>query len=198
MIFRMFNLKIDASDRDEFVKVGRHNLTTSLANEPGTLTMYATHADPAGTDNYIFEVYQDENAYDIHAHSPQFKDFTSMAKDVIKGRSVTQLVPQLLLEQPAGFTVEDGQSTVQLNKATLPSAELKTLLPKLRQAVSNDPHFLACLVGVDKESPEQVVLLANHDSAGVAHQYADLLPGKAINLYPDTIISHGGLDFEAD
>lgn len=198
MIFRMFNLKIDASDRDEFVKVGRHNLTTSLTNEPGTLTMYATHADPAGTDNYIFEVYQDENAYDIHAHSPQFKDFTTMAKDVIKERAVTQLKPVLLVEQPAGFTIEDGQSTVQLNRATLPSAELKALLPKLRQAVLNDPHFLACLVGLDQEVPEQVVILTTYDSAGAAHHYTDLLPGKAINLYPDTVVSHGGLDFEAD
>lgn len=196
MIFRMFNLKINASDRAEFLKVGRHNLTTSIKTEPDTLTMYATHADSAGTDNYIFEVYQDENAYDIHSHSPQFKNFAEMAKKVVKEKTIVQLTPELLVEQINGFTIMDSQAIVQLNQVNLTKNQLASLLPQLRQAVKNDPQFYACLVGSDVDNPEKITILTTYQNQAAAEHHHSLFSGTLLFLHPDTIVSHGGLDYK--
>lgn len=58
-LFRLFNLKITAKEREAFAKVGERNLLTSIENEPGTLAMYTSHVDPAGLDNRVIEIYRD-------------------------------------------------------------------------------------------------------------------------------------------
>lgn len=191
----MFKLRIDPSDRAEFIKVGRHNLTTSLKNEPGTLTMYATHADPAGTANYVFEVYQDDPSYAIHASSPQFKVFAETAQRVVKKRTVVQLKPDLLVEHPDCFTITGRQAVVRLSQAQLTKQQLGSLLPQLRQAVKNDPHFYACLVGSEPTNPGQTIILTTYRDQAAAERHRALFPRTALVLHPDTIVSHGGLDY---
>lgn len=200
MIFRMFNLGIDAADRSQFNRVGQHNLLTSLQDEAGTLTMYSTHADAQGTDNYIFEVYADDAAYQVHAHSPQFQEFSAMAKKTIKKRAITQLKPLFLFEQPTSFIILSGRSVVKLRQLTVDDQQLAklktTVFPKLQQAVQKDSDFLACLIGRDQDDPQRLVILTNYRTAVAADRHEDLLPGTAISLTPETIVSHGGLAFQ--
>lgn len=95
-IFRMYKLTIDAKDKQLFDDEGKNNLQTSIKNEPGTLAMYATHEDVAGTNNFVFEIYKDASNYNIHANSPQFKSYGKVAQQVLQGREVFQLQPQYL------------------------------------------------------------------------------------------------------
>lgn len=91
LIFRRYQLQIDSSDRDRFVAEGVHNMTTSLAVEPGTLAMYATHLDVAGTNNFIFELYQNQAEYEVHANSSQFKQYGQLAQSVVQHKAVDDL-----------------------------------------------------------------------------------------------------------
>lgn len=91
LIFRRYQLQIDSSDCDRFVAEGVHNMTTSLAVEPGTLAMYATHLDVAGTNNFIFELYQNQAEYEVHANSSQFKQYGQLAQSVVQHKAVDDL-----------------------------------------------------------------------------------------------------------
>lgn len=68
-IMRIFHLNINAPNRTAFVNEGKHNMMTSIKNEPGTLFMLAGHDDKLGESNYVIECYQDEEHYQIHAKS---------------------------------------------------------------------------------------------------------------------------------
>ena len=98
-ITRLFRLVADPTQLDRFGSVGEQNLMTSITNEPGTLSMNATHLPADASVNYVFEIYADQAAYEVHAASPQFKAYGTMASEVLTGRSVYPCNPQLLLEK---------------------------------------------------------------------------------------------------
>jgi len=112
-IFRHFQLTIDGRDRAAFVAGGTANLLTSLRTEPGTLAMFTTHANDAGTHNEVFELYRDDASYQIHARSPQFKRYGQLAQQVVKKHQMTELNPQVLTSTADGFKVS-GANTNQL------------------------------------------------------------------------------------
>ena len=124
-IFRMYHLIIDKSQRNTFVEAGAHNLLTSHQNEPGTLAMYATHLDESGIDNYVFELYQDEAKYQIHANSPQFKAYVQVAKKVVRAKNLQELRPQYLQTNQQDLVVS-GENDYSLKLTTFDLIEKDT------------------------------------------------------------------------
>lgn len=196
----MFNLGINSADRAEFLRVGRHNLLTSIKNEPQTLTMYSTHADHEDNDNYIFEVYHNDAAYQIHANSPQFRAYAEMAKRVIKRRSITPLTPQLLVEQPTSFTLtQTDPAVVKLHELTLNGQQADQLITQLNQVRKQNPQLLAILAGKVTSHPTHWIVVLTYQDQSATKQQAKLftsLPDKEITLQPDLIVSHGGLNYQ--
>ena len=97
---------------EEFNQVGENNLLTSHKVEPGTLAMYSTHVPDDPATCYVFEVYADEDAYNVHAASPQFGEFVKLAGKALTGRSVYQLVPRLMIEKPEELCVT-GETAIE-------------------------------------------------------------------------------------
>ncbi|MQS75187.1 putative quinol monooxygenase [Companilactobacillus halodurans] len=154
-IFRMYRLITNEKDRDDFVAEGVNNLLTSHQNEAGTLAMYATHADKSGTINYIFEMYQDQAHYQIHAESPQFKHFAKVAQKIVTGRDVTELQPESLLSGNKGFSVS-GENPylarlVEFSTDSANKSKIKTELSKLNSQITS---YKATI----KDQPNQFVL----------------------------------------
>lgn len=60
-----------------------------------------TRFDQAGdrTQNVVLEIYQDENAYEIHRTSSQYQAYAQMAKEVVKGLQKFETEPQFLAEK---------------------------------------------------------------------------------------------------
>lgn len=48
--------------------------------------MYATHLPEDPTTCYVFEVYADDDAYQVHAASPQFQGYVAMASAALNAR----------------------------------------------------------------------------------------------------------------
>ncbi len=111
MITRLFKLGRKLDNLEEFNRVGETNLITSVTNEPGTLAMYSTHLadDPAMC--YVFEVYADDDAYQVHASSDQFKAYVAMAADNLTTREVCPVEPELMVEKPEGLKITDGNAS---------------------------------------------------------------------------------------
>jgi Uncharacterized conserved protein len=90
-IFSLYKLTIDPKNQQAFLAEGVNNLITSYQNESGTLMMVATHEDEAGSVNYIFEMYQDDASYQIHAASPQFQHYAKLAQKVVQSKEIHKL-----------------------------------------------------------------------------------------------------------
>lgn len=139
-IFRMYKLAINEADRKHFFQEGSNNLLTSFQNEPGTLSMFATHADPKGTVNFVFEVYKDLKNYDIHAKSPQFKHYGKVAQKVIQKHEVEELQPKYFLAKDGPLAVVGGKDIIgQLVQIKMDNSEndfvqkLKLLMNQLHE-----------------------------------------------------------------
>lgn len=141
-IFRMYKLKIDQSNREDFVKAGVNDFLTSYQNEPGTLAMYATHLDTAGTDNYVFEFYQNEAHYQIHAQSPQFKAYGQLAQKVVIDKSLQELTPQKIQTLQQDMVIS-GANDYYVKMTTFQATP--DLLIKLQSINEKAIYYLATL-----------------------------------------------------
>lgn len=211
-ITRLFRLVADPAQVDRFSQAGERNLTVSLDTEPGTLVMFSSHAPDDPSVTYVFEAYRDDDAYQIHAASPQFADYVAMASEVLTAREVFQTVPELLIEKPEGLRLTSGNdSAPRLAKVhTIPERDAafrEAVFANMRTSVAEEPGVLAMYAVTSVEDPHQwyfVEVYAN-EGAYAAHREtahfkayiastADCVDAKElIPLSPDTIVSHGFL-----
>jgi len=209
-IFRMYKLGIDQTDRKVFANEGAHNLVTSIKNEPGTLAMFATHADATGTDNYIFELYQDTDNYNIHANSPQFKQYGQVAQKVLKDREVHELRLQFLetKDEALQISAEDNYA-VRLSEVIIAKSSVSEFRDELKlainDAITNEPGTIACYAATtDRKQTDWVILFVYKDiEAQNLHaeksnpQLASLIVSQNNHqLHIDTIVSQGKLSYQ--
>ncbi|WP_203637632.1 putative quinol monooxygenase [Levilactobacillus wangkuiensis] len=216
-LFRLFKLEITAVERENFVAVGTQNLTTSIQNEPGTLAMYTSHVDPAGLHNRVIEVYRDAASYEIHAHSPQFAAFQTVAKRAVTQQTVVNLTPKLLLEQSQPlYRNPANEAFIQLMALTVQpgqtAAYQAVVVPYLQAAMAAEPGLQVGAVGQVVDAPDQWVIFtvyqdlaafkAHCQTAGFKQYQAAAQPliqtADATVLTGDTLVNHGGLAFTAE
>ena len=212
MITRLFKLERDMSQEQYYNEVGANNLTTSIEVEPGTLAMYATHDPDDPKTCYVFEVYADDDAYNTHVSSPHFKAFGEMAGKVLTGRSVYQLVPQLLVEKPERLLVNEP-SAIEPHLVFVdvkPGGEeafLAAITANMRTAVEVEPGVLVMYAATMADQSSRWVFWEVYASAEAyaAHREAQhfkdyiaatdaLVADKEFHvLTPDTLASKGSL-----
>ncbi|MFC3932062.1 putative quinol monooxygenase [Streptococcus dentapri] len=87
-VVHLFHLGVDERNRDTFYQAGVHNFTTSYKDEVGTLAMYASFIKGRPLEYKVFEVYTDEEAYQIHRNSSQYKTYVEqVGQHLIKRES---------------------------------------------------------------------------------------------------------------
>ncbi len=212
MITRLFKLVRDMAYEQEFDEVGLNNLKTSIEVEPGTLAMYSTHVPDDPKTCYVFEVYADEDAYNVHAASPQFGRFVELAGKALTGREVYQVEPRLMVEKPELLLVcEPSEIEPHLVYVDIkPGAEeafLAAITANMRTAVEVEPGVLVMYAATMADNPNRWVFWEVYASAEAyaAHREAqhfkdyiaatdDLVTGKEfLVLAPDTLASKGSL-----
>jgi len=211
-ITRLFKLERDLAQRERFDSEGQSNLLTSIQTEPGTLAMYATHLPEDPATCYVFEVYSDDDAYQVHAASPQFKAYASMAMECLTGRAVYQLKPELLLEKADGLRVTDASGAsprccfVQILPEKLEDFR-EAVFANMRTSVAEEPGVLWLYAASFADDPLHWVFWEGYASeeAYDAHREtahfktyiastADCLSEKElIPLAADTLVSQGAL-----
>lgn len=211
-ITRLFHLQRSLDNVEEFDRVGEHNLTTSIEVEPGTLAMYSTHMPDDPADLYVFEIYADDAAYQVHAASPQFKAYVDMAATNLTGREVIGLVPRLLVEKPEGLRVT-GANAVEPHLVYVDVAEgaedefLAAITANMRTAVDVEPGVLIMYAAQLADRPTRWVFWEIYADAAAyaAHREAehfkvyidateDIVEGKEFFvLAADTLVSKGSL-----
>lgn len=166
LIFRRYQLGIQPADRKRFVAEGQHNMTTSIANEPGTLTMYATHADQLGTKNVVVELYQDAAHYQVHANSPQFKRYGQLAQQVVIDKAVEDLELVAFNSPQAGFQVSGPNSNQLLMFDVQLSAQQSTFRTELERKIAHASGAeLAGYAATLQGQPTHWVILLTYSNA---------------------------------
>ena len=215
-ITRLFRLVCDEGQCDRFASVGEHNLLTSIDVEPGTLSMSASHLDSDPSVNYVFEIYRDEAAYEVHAASGQFLAFADFARTGLTDRAVYTCSPELLLEKEGGLKVtQDETICVRMARLVVPqehgAAFREAVFANMRASVGEEEGVLsmyAVTLADDasvwyfwevyaSEEAYAVHRETDHFKAYIAAT-AELATTKELTpLVADTLVNQGGLDWQA-
>lgn len=154
VVFNMYQMKVKDEFRSSFNEVGKRNMVTSSTIESGTLGMYNTMND-AG-ENLLFELFDDQKAYDKHVQSQQSKDFQRVVSEGATDVSQVELVPEFLGEQDVSLnTTTDNRLWVNVVRFTVKDGKQdqfkQILIPYLKKAMKAETEILVCYVSHVKD-----------------------------------------------
>ncbi|MGT2846309.1 putative quinol monooxygenase [Streptococcus massiliensis] len=210
-----FELTYDVEHYPMFKEVGKENLLTSHETEPGTLAMYASHLATDKNCARVFEIYENEAAYESHRQSPQFQNYVKTAGSLLMERLAYDLVPELLLEkdQPLVETT-DRELTVKLAKLTLKADQVdqfrKVVFAEMKAAIDKEAGVLAMYATHVAGQEEHWIFFEVYKNSAAydfhretphfkeyISKTADMVLDKClINLVNETAVSKGGLRLE--
>lgn len=214
-LVRYFELTAEPSQQAAFDAVGVHNLSTSIETENGTLAMYALKHQEQPNLNYVFEIYQDEAAYQTHAQSPQFKQFVEVAKTAVVGRKVVETEPQFLAEKAEPLRITQNQPKVNFAEVRVKpewNAQFKAVvLDEMQQSLAKEPGVLAMYAVTLKNQPNEWRFFEIYadENAYSAHRASEhfqhylsataamVAEKKLICLQGGTLMNKGGMHFLA-
>lgn len=90
---RMAHLKIKESQLTAFTEAVKEEMEAALRVEPGVVAIYAVADKNDPAQMTFFEMYTDENAYQIHRETPHFQKYFQTTKDMIADRVLMEAVP---------------------------------------------------------------------------------------------------------
>lgn len=94
-VCNLFELTIATDKLDQFIKAVIENMSVSIKNEPGTLLLMLASQTQDPSMKYLFEIYQNQAAYQIHLNSLQFK----RCQQLIDQTSQACITNEILLEK---------------------------------------------------------------------------------------------------
>lgn len=215
-IVRYFELTTDPNQQQAFDDVGVENLSKSIETESGTLAMYASHKADELNLNYVFEIYQDDDAYQIHTQSPQFKKFVEVAKTAVIGRKVIATEPQFLAEKAEPLRVTDSKLKVNFAEVGVKpehnEAFKKIVLDEMQQSMEKENGVLVMYAVTLKEDPNQWRFFEIYADEAAYQSHRDTphfqkyikettemtTEKKVISLIGGTLMNKGGMSFQAN
>ena len=192
---------------------GVENLSTSIETEAGTLAMYALRKTDEPNVNLVLEIYQDDNAYQIHARSPQFQKFVETAKTAVIGRKVFETEPQFLSEKSTPMRITDSRLKTNFAEIRVKpefNAQFKAVvLDEMRQSMEKEDGVLVMYAVTLKDKPnewrffeiyadEQAYLRHRetpHFQDYLQKTAAMTLDKKVVALQGGALMNRGGLHF---
>ncbi|MEM7732327.1 MAG: putative quinol monooxygenase [Pseudomonadota bacterium] len=71
-----------------FLPLTRQNAKTCLNHEPGCLRFDVCTDASRPSEVFLYEIYEDAAAFDIHLQSPHFKAFEAQASEMVAAKTV--------------------------------------------------------------------------------------------------------------
>ena len=105
----MYRFVIPSELQGAYNSVGVENLTSSIAQEPNTLSMNVAHVKTNPTTSYVIEIYKDGNALDTHRKSEHFQKYVNEVGAKLTNRKLYDVQPMLLMEKTEPLSaINDG------------------------------------------------------------------------------------------
>lgn len=116
----LYRFQVPEELQGPFNSVGVENFTSSMAQEPNTLSMNAAHVKGDTSTAYVLEVYKDTEALDIHRKSEHFKKYLSEVGSKLTNRKIYDVQPIILMEKASPLEIiNDGAAVVTLTDFTV-------------------------------------------------------------------------------
>ncbi|AXQ78847.1 antibiotic biosynthesis monooxygenase [Streptococcus chenjunshii] len=214
-LMRIFKLKVASDKLTEFSEIGQHNLTTSIAKEPGTLAMYSTSSPDEPSTFYIAEIYENTEAYEKHVASEHFQSFASFAAEHLTDRLVYQLHPQWLKEKAEAISAQGKDSlTVKLAEVDVKTESNQAfrdiVVKEMAAAMEKETGVLAMYAATLADNPAswRFFEIYADNAAYEKHrqtqhfktyieQTAEMVQTKKLlTLTADILVNQGGLFFD--
>lgn len=204
-LVRLFWLEIKPEYLKEFQEIGAANLNQSIQTEAGTLAMYSAHRENSPTACLVFEIYENDKAYQTHVKSAHFQAFAQLAPQALSARRVVNLHPQVLQERQSPITAEE-MATIQMTLTTI-KAEEKAAVPQLLKHLTayhqlESSHQLAFYLANDQTDEKIIYLLELHQEPWQLPTFLASLTQEftyqSLNLVPDCLVNQGNLSFFSD
>lgn len=90
---RMARLHIKSDQLEAFTIAVKEEMEAALRVEPGVVAIYAAADKSDSTRLTFFEMYVDEEAYQLHRNTPHFQKYFHTTKDMITERVLLEAVP---------------------------------------------------------------------------------------------------------
>ena len=87
----MVDFQVNDGKMDEFLPLMKENARASVANEPGCLQFDVLHVQGEPNRLVLFEVYQDEAAFQAHMKMPHLAAFLEKARPMMGKAQMTKL-----------------------------------------------------------------------------------------------------------
>lgn len=92
-------VSIKDGTKQQFIDVVENEMRISVATEPGVIAMLAGTDKQNSNDWYFYEIYKNDEAYDKHIASQQFKDYISGSQDLLTDKKLKVLNGDILVSQ---------------------------------------------------------------------------------------------------
>jgi len=93
LIVRMAELEIDPVQLDNYKALLIEEIETSVAVEPGVLTLNAVAVKGSPAQIHIFEVYADRPAYEAHLRSLHFLKYKTQTSNMVRSLTMLEMDP---------------------------------------------------------------------------------------------------------
>lgn len=212
-VFNIFELGVKPGQTAAYDEVGRNNITASVGNEKGTLAMYSAKQKGNPEIAYMFEIYADEAAYQVHTQSPQYKEFLRRSPDILTDHKLKiSIEPQFLGDKRVRQTHRTINNLVIVNvKPEHAQAFRDVVMPEMAQSLKVEKGVLAIYAATGKSNPHRWYFYEIYasEAAYQAHRQtphfqdylkrtADMVADKqSIAITPVLLMNKGGLRFEA-
>ncbi|AAU38036.1 putative quinol monooxygenase [[Mannheimia] succiniciproducens] len=155
----LFELTVKPENQQAIEAIGKHNLGTSIQTEAGTLAMFHTVKKDEPSKNVILEVYQDDQAYQVHSQAEHFKQFVEVAKTAVIERKAEALNSQFLAEKRPLADFENGNYLINLATVRVKSAQNDAfkaiVVDEMKQAMAKESGVLLMYAATLKEQPNE-------------------------------------------
>ncbi|MBN6070214.1 antibiotic biosynthesis monooxygenase [Aggregatibacter actinomycetemcomitans] len=211
-IINLFELGIQPGKNVQYDAVGEQNIKTSMQTEKGTLAMHSVKQKADANMAYMVEIYADQNAYEIHRTSPQYKAFLTTSPEILTDhKKRTLLTPQFLGDKKVEQTANTRTNLVMVEVKPSENDKFKAIvLPEMTQSLKVEDGVIAMYAATAQENPNKWMFfeIYANDDAYAAHretphfkdylkQTAEMLVDKQIiEIQPTYLGNKGGLQFE--
>lgn len=93
LVIRFAKLEIDSAQLEEYMVFLKEGIETSIATEPGVLTMYGVQEQDNPTKVTMLEIYLNDSAYQSHLKTDHFLKYKTGTLEMVKSLELVDLDP---------------------------------------------------------------------------------------------------------
>ncbi len=90
---RIAKLTIDSIKMESYKAALKEHAEAAVRMEPGVIILYAVYEKEHPTHISVFEIYADEDAYQLHIKTPHFLKYKATVQDMVKSLELIDVIP---------------------------------------------------------------------------------------------------------